>query len=145
MSNVTVSLVRAGDVAHQELVIEYESNVEDDADLAVKQLVFPGFSSHDEARWNKVHIFFGTLSTLSNLLLRIGLNNNLQPRRDLFSASESINTGVASAALPPPSPHFQLQMQVQMPSPERQTDPNIVAVFVEVEAACPDQVSGEFD
>ncbi|GMR58651.1 hypothetical protein PMAYCL1PPCAC_28846, partial [Pristionchus mayeri] len=111
MSNVTVSLVRAGDVAHQELVIEYESNVEYDADLAVKQLVFPGFSSHDEARWNK-------------------------PRRDLFSASESME---AISALPPPSPHFQLQQQVQMQSPERQSDPNVVAVFVEVEAACPDQ------
>ncbi|GMS79698.1 hypothetical protein PENTCL1PPCAC_1873, partial [Pristionchus entomophagus] len=114
MSNVTVSLVRAGDVAHQELVIEYESNVEDDADLAVKQLVFPGFSSRDEARWNK-------------------------PRRDLFSASESLNTAAASAALPPASPHFRLQQQVQLPSPERQSDPNVVAVFVEVEAACPDQ------
>ncbi|GMT09140.1 hypothetical protein PFISCL1PPCAC_437, partial [Pristionchus fissidentatus] len=119
MSNVTVSLVRAGDVAHQELVIEYESNVEDDADLAVKQLVFPGFSSHDETRWNK-------------------------PRRDLFSASESLNMEAAAAAtaataLPHLPPVYQLQQQVQTPSPERQHDPNVVAVFVEVEAACPDQ------
>lgn len=54
MSNVTVSLVRHGDVAHQELVIEYDSTVEEDVDLIVKQLTFPGSFSKSETKWSKV-------------------------------------------------------------------------------------------
>ena len=40
----------------QELVIEYDSTLEDDAAAAVRQLVSPGFASHDEVRWNKVSL-----------------------------------------------------------------------------------------
>ncbi|CAI4231525.1 unnamed protein product [Auanema sp. JU1783] len=38
LENVTVSLVKQGDASHQELIIEYESQLEDEANLAVSQL-----------------------------------------------------------------------------------------------------------
>ncbi|XGW01072.1 hypothetical protein V3C99_013768, partial [Haemonchus contortus] len=40
MENVTVSLVKQGDAAHQELVIEYESHVEDAAHFNLSQLLY---------------------------------------------------------------------------------------------------------
>lgn len=40
MENVTVSLVKQGDTAHQELVIEYESCFEDAVEFNLSQLVY---------------------------------------------------------------------------------------------------------
>ncbi|KAJ1347831.1 hypothetical protein KIN20_003000 [Parelaphostrongylus tenuis] len=48
MENVTVSLVKQGDTAQEELVIEYENLVEDSADFNLSQLVFS--SSKEESR-----------------------------------------------------------------------------------------------
>ncbi|VDM54969.1 unnamed protein product [Angiostrongylus costaricensis] len=48
MENVTVSLVKQGDTAHEELVIEYENLVEDSVDFNLSQLVFSGLKENVE-------------------------------------------------------------------------------------------------
>ncbi|KAK5968588.1 hypothetical protein GCK32_008491, partial [Trichostrongylus colubriformis] len=81
MENVTVSLVKQGNTAHQELVIEYESHVEDAAAFNISHLVYEGHPYEVSSR------------------------QETWSRRSRFSDK----------------------------------DENVVAVFMEVDASCPDQ------
>ncbi|VDL78997.1 unnamed protein product [Nippostrongylus brasiliensis] len=55
LENVTVSLVRQGATSHQELVIEYESCVEDSAEFNLSQLVYspPKEDSSSQEVWSR--------------------------------------------------------------------------------------------
>ncbi|KAK6051664.1 immunoglobulin I-set domain protein, partial [Cooperia oncophora] len=56
MENVTVSLVKQGDTAHQELVIEYESHIEDAVDFNLSHFVYEGHKSEvstRQERWSR--------------------------------------------------------------------------------------------
>nr|CDQ05432.1 Bm6219, isoform k [Brugia malayi] len=52
LTSVFVTFTKKGDVAHQALVIEYESFVEDEATLNVAMLTAPGFHSKQESIWS---------------------------------------------------------------------------------------------
>ncbi|VDM73347.1 unnamed protein product, partial [Strongylus vulgaris] len=80
LENVTVSLVKQPDTAHHELVIEYESHVEDSADFNLSQLIYSQAQEAEE-------------------------KPEVWSRRSRYS----------------------------------EIDENVVAVFVEVDANCPDQ------
>ncbi|VDM40900.1 unnamed protein product, partial [Toxocara canis] len=53
ITNVFITLTKKGEVAHQALVIEYESFVEDEAALNVVLLTAPAFHSKQEETWTR--------------------------------------------------------------------------------------------
>ncbi|MFH4975810.1 hypothetical protein AB6A40_002519 [Gnathostoma spinigerum] len=84
VTSIFVVLNKQGDVAHQALVIEYESRVEEEASLNVAVLTAPGYRLHQEDVWRYRHKKYETIE-------------------------------------------------------EEEKKEDIVAVFVQVEASCPDQ------
>ncbi|EJD75389.1 immunoglobulin I-set domain-containing protein, variant, partial [Loa loa] len=52
LTSVFITFTKKGDVAHQALVIEYESFVEEEATLNVAMLTAPGFHSKQESVWS---------------------------------------------------------------------------------------------
>ncbi|CAG9532189.1 unnamed protein product, partial [Cercopithifilaria johnstoni] len=82
LTSVFVTFTKKGDVAHQALVIEYESFVADEATLNVAVLTAPGFHSRQESIWSY---------------------------EKKYEKSE-------------------------------ETEPNVVAVFLEINATCPNQM-----
>ncbi|VDK72604.1 unnamed protein product [Litomosoides sigmodontis] len=94
LTNVFVTFTKKDDVAHQALVIEYESFVEDKASLNVATLTAPAFHSKEESVWsygnteeaepNVVSVFVEISATCPNQTVEL----------------------VASVSLPPPTPEI---------------------------------------
>ncbi|VDK48693.1 unnamed protein product, partial [Anisakis simplex] len=53
ITNVYITLTKKGEVAHQALVIEYESYIEDEASLNIALLTVPAFHSKQEEIWTR--------------------------------------------------------------------------------------------
>uniref|UniRef100_A0A915PVQ5 Ig-like domain-containing protein n=1 Tax=Setaria digitata TaxID=48799 RepID=A0A915PVQ5_9BILA len=102
ITSVFVTFTKKGDVAHQALVIEYESFVEDEATLNVAMLTAPGFHS------KQLLLSFVENETFYNLSKVLNFKESIWSYEKKYEKAE-------------------------------ETETNVVAVFVEVDATCPNQ------
>uniref|UniRef100_A0A0N4W175 TITIN protein n=1 Tax=Haemonchus placei TaxID=6290 RepID=A0A0N4W175_HAEPC len=97
MENVTVSLVKQGDAAHQELVIEYESHVEDAANFNLSQLLYESplreVSSRQET-WSRRSRFSDVDENVATVFMEVDANCPDQSVEIVASVSTPLETKV---------------------------------------------------
>ncbi|KAL3986031.1 Immunoglobulin I-set domain family protein [Acanthocheilonema viteae] len=94
--SIFVTFTKKGDVAHQALVIEYESFVEDEATLNVATLIAPGFHSKQESIWSYERKYEKSEETEANVVA-VFLEINATCPSQMIELIASIN-------LPPSAP-----------------------------------------